>query len=160
LTPELSPERKPNPEVVTSGESNFESAKGSPALEPTGLRESPAYKRTGLEEELNTLIESLDEGQPHYDIEPEQATLAEEPTHYLLVDPEDELDLDPLVESSHFTEPRPNQPLYSPIENLFSAIQTFNQSLPIQTITMAQPAQSTNGTKELNLNKLEAFDGN
>jgi hypothetical protein len=43
-TPEPSPERKPNPEVATSGESDFESAKGSPALEPTGLRESPAYE--------------------------------------------------------------------------------------------------------------------
>jgi hypothetical protein len=110
---------------VTSGESDFESAKGSPALKPTGLRESSAYKRTGLEVELNPLIESLNEGRPCYDIEPERATLVEKPTHYLLVDPEDELDLDPLVESSYFTEPRPNQP-YSPIENLFSAIQTFN----------------------------------
>jgi hypothetical protein len=71
-TPKPSPERKPNPEVVTSGESNFESAKGSPALEPTGLRESPAYERTGLKE-LNPLIESLDEGRPCYDIEPERA---------------------------------------------------------------------------------------
>jgi hypothetical protein len=78
--PEPSPERKPNPEVVTSGESDFESAKESPALEPTGLRESPAYERTGLKEELNPLIESLDEGQPRYDIEPERAALAEEPT--------------------------------------------------------------------------------
>jgi hypothetical protein len=160
LRPEPSSERKPNPEVVTSGESDFESAKGSPTLELTGLRESPAYERTGLEEELNPLIESLDEGRPRYNIEPERAALAEEPTHYLLADPEDELDLDPLVESSYFTEPRPNQPLYSPIENLFSAIQTFNQPLPIQTITMAQPALSTNGAKELNLNKPEAFDGN
>jgi Ty3 transposon capsid-like protein/Zinc knuckle len=75
----------------------------------------------------------------------------------LLENPEDKLDLDPLVESSYFTEPHPNQPLYSPIENLFSAIQTFNQPLPIHTITMAQP---TNGPKELNLNKPEAFDGN
>jgi hypothetical protein len=103
------------------------------------------------------LIESLNEGRPHYNIEPERAALAEELTHYLLADPEDELDLDPLVESSYFTEPHPNQPLYSPIENLFSAIQTFNQLLPIHTITMAQP---TNGAKELNLNKPEAFDGN
>jgi hypothetical protein len=142
---------------VTSGESDFESAKGSPALKPTGLRESPAYKRTGLEEELNPLIESLDEGRPRYDIKPERAALAEEPTHYLLADPEDKLDLDPLVESSYFTEPRTNQPLYSPIENLSSAIQTFNQPLPIHTITMAQP---TNGAKELNLNKPEAFDSN
>jgi hypothetical protein len=44
LTPKPSPEQKPNPEVVTSGESDFESAKGSPALEPTELRESPAYE--------------------------------------------------------------------------------------------------------------------
>jgi hypothetical protein len=137
LTPELSPKQKPNPEVVTSGESNFESAKGSPALEPTGLRESPAYERTGLKVELNPLIESLDKGQPRYDIEPERATLVGEPTHYLLVDPENELDFDPLVESSYFTEPRPDQPPYSPIKNLFSAIQTFNQPLPIQTIDMA-----------------------
>jgi Retrotransposon gag protein len=156
-TPEPSPERKPNPDVATSGESNFESAKGSPTHKPTGLRESPAYKRTGLEERLNPLIESLDEGRPRYDTKTEQAALAEEPTHYLLADTEDELDLDPLVESSYFTEPRLNQPLYSPIENLFSAIQTFNQPPPIHTITMAQP---TNGTKELNLNKPEVFDGN
>jgi hypothetical protein len=52
-TPEPSPEWKPKPEVVTSGESDFESAKGNPALKLTGLRESPAYERTGLEEELN-----------------------------------------------------------------------------------------------------------
>jgi hypothetical protein len=159
-TPELSPERKPNPEVVTSGESDFESAKGSPALELTGLRESPAYERTRLEVELNPLIKSLDEERPRYDIEPKRAALVEEPTHYLLVNPEDELDLDPLVESSYFTEPRLNQPPYSPIKNLFSAIQTFNRPLPIQTIAMAQPAPSTNGAKELNLNKPEAFDSN
>jgi Domain of unknown function (DUF4939) len=75
----------------------------------------------------------------------------------LLENLEDELDLDPLVESSYFTEPCPNQPPYSPIENLFSAIQTFNRPLPIHTLTMAQP---TNGPKELNLNKPETFDGN
>jgi hypothetical protein len=137
LTPELSPERKPNPEVVTSGESDFESAKESPALKLTGLRESPAYKQTGLEIELNPLIESLDKGRPRYNTKPERAALVEEPTHYLLIDPKDKLDLDPLVESSYFTEPRPNRPPYSPIENLFSAIQTFNRPLPIQTITMA-----------------------
>jgi Domain of unknown function (DUF4939) len=146
LTPEPSPERKPNPEVVTSGKSDFESAKGSPALELTGLRESPAYKQTGLKEELNPLIESLDEGRPCYDIEPEQAALAEEPTHYLLADPEDELDPDPLIESSYFTEPRPNQPLYSPIENLFSKRST-NPFLFIRSLW-------------LNLNKPETFDGN
>jgi hypothetical protein len=75
----------------------------------------------------------------------------------LLADSENEPDLDPLVELSYFTKPRLNQPLYSPIENLFSTIQTFNQPLPIQMITMAQP---TNGPKELNLNKPETFDGN
>jgi hypothetical protein len=158
--PETSPERKPNPEVVTSGESDFENAKGSPTLKLTGLRESPAYERTRLKVELNPLIESLDEGRPCYDTETERATLAEEPTHYLLADPDDELDLDPLVESSYFTEPHLNQPPYSPIENLFTAIRTFNQPLPINTVNMAQPIQTTNGTKELNLNKPEPFDGN
>jgi Ty3 transposon capsid-like protein len=142
---------------VTSGESDFESAKGSPALEPTGLRERPAYKRTRLEEELNPLIESLNKGQPRYDTEPERAALVEEPTHYLLENSKDEHDLDPLVESSYFTEPCPDQPLYSPFENLLSTIRTFNQPLPIQMITMAQP---TNGPKELNLNKPETFNGN
>jgi hypothetical protein len=62
---------------------------------------------------------------------------------------------DPLVESSYFTEPRPDPP-YSPLENLFSAIQRHNQPV-VQTLTMAQP---TNGSKELNLNKPEPFDGN
>jgi Ty3 transposon capsid-like protein/Zinc knuckle len=158
LMPKPSPEQKPNPEVVTSGESDFESAKGSPTHEPTGLRESPAYEQTRSKLELHPWIESLDEARPHYDTETKRAALAEEPTHYLLENPEDEPDLDPLVESSYFTEPHPNQPLYSPIENLFSAIQTFNQ--PIYTITMAQPVQLTNGAKELNLNKPEVFDGN
>jgi hypothetical protein len=138
LMPEPSPERKPNPEVVTSGESNFESAKRSPALEPTGLRESPADEQTRLKLELHLLIESLDEGQPRYDTEPKQAALVEETPHYLLVEPE--TDLDPLVKSSYFTEPCPNQP-YSPIENLFTAIRTFNQPLPINTVNMAQPIQ-------------------
>jgi hypothetical protein len=143
LTPKLSAERKSKPEVVTSGESDFESAKGSPTLEPTGLNGSPAYERTRLKIELNPLIESLDKGRPRYDTEPERAALVEEPIHYLLVDPEDKLDLDPLVESSYFTKPCPNQTPYSPIDNLFSAIQTFNRPLPIQTITMAQPTKRT-----------------
>jgi Domain of unknown function (DUF4939) len=159
-TPEPSPERKPNPEVVTPGKSDFESAKGSPALEPTGLRESPATEQTGLKLELHPLIESLDEGRPCYDTETERATLVEEPTHYLLAETDDKLNLDPLVESSYFTEPRPSQPLYSPIENIFTAIQNFNQPLPIRTTTMAQPLPPTNRTKELNLNKPEVFDGN
>jgi Domain of unknown function (DUF4939)/Zinc knuckle len=135
---------------VTSGESDFESANGSPTLEPTGrLRESPAPERR--------LIDVI-EGPPQVDIE--RAALVEELTHYLLENPEDEHDLDPLVESSYFTEPRPDEPSYSPFENLLSTIRTFNQPLPVQTITMAQPAPSTNGAKELNLNKPEAFDGN
>jgi hypothetical protein len=115
--PKPSPKQKPNPEVVTSGKSDFESAKGIPTLKPTGLRESPAYERTGLEIELNPRIESLDEGRPHYDTKPERATLVEEPAHYLLVDPEDELDLDPLVESSYFTEPHPDQP-HTPLSKI------------------------------------------
>jgi hypothetical protein len=104
-TPEQSPEQKSNPEVVTSGESDFESAKGSPALELTGLRESPAYEQTGLKLELHLLIESLDEGRPRSNTEPERAASAEEPTHYLLAENINEPDLDPLVESSYFTEP-------------------------------------------------------
>jgi hypothetical protein len=36
LTPETSPEQKPDLETLTSGDFNFESAKESPALEPTG----------------------------------------------------------------------------------------------------------------------------
>jgi hypothetical protein len=62
---------------------------------------------------------------------------------------------DPLVESSYFTEPQPNPP-YSPIKNLFTAIQKHNQPT-LHTITMAQP---TNRPKELNLNKPKAFNSN
>jgi hypothetical protein len=36
LIPETSPKQKPDPETLTSGNSDFESAKESPALEPTG----------------------------------------------------------------------------------------------------------------------------
>jgi hypothetical protein len=39
--PEMSPEQKPDRETLTPGDSDFESAKESPALEPTGQRESP-----------------------------------------------------------------------------------------------------------------------
>jgi hypothetical protein len=35
LTPEPSPEQKPNPESLTSGDSDFESATESPAPKPT-----------------------------------------------------------------------------------------------------------------------------
>jgi hypothetical protein len=145
---------------VTSGDSDFESAKRSPALKPTGQGESSVHEQTRLKVESNPLIESLDEGRPCYDTKPEQAALVEETPHYLLAKPELGTNFNPLAESSYWTEPRPNQPLYSPFENLFNAIQNFNQPLPIHTITMAQPVQTTNGTKELNLNKPEVFDGN
>jgi Retrotransposon gag protein len=134
-TPEPSPERKPNPDVATSGESDFESAKGSPTHEPT-----------------RRLIDII-EGGPRVETEETERTKFVE---YLEGGPQDDFEEHhPLVESSYFTEPRPNPP-YSPIENLFSAIQRHNQPV-VQTITMAQP---TNGSKELNLNKPEAFDRN
>jgi Ty3 transposon capsid-like protein len=118
---------------VTSGESNFESATESPAHEPTSF------------------IDAI-EGGPQVETKRIRTELVE----YLERRPQDDFEENLLVESSYFTEPRPDQP-YSPIENLFSAIRTFNQPLPIQMITMAQ---ATNGIKELNLNKPEAFDGN
>jgi Zinc knuckle len=128
--PELSPERKPNPETLTSGDSNFESA-----------TESPAPKLT------RRLIDTI-EGGPQ--VETEQIK-------FFGGGPQDNFEeYHPLVESSHFTEPRPNPP-YSPIENLFSTIQKHNQPINLHTTTMAQPV---NGTKELNLNKPEAFNGN
>jgi hypothetical protein len=40
-TPEMSPKQKPDPETLTSDDSDFESAKESPALKLTGHRESP-----------------------------------------------------------------------------------------------------------------------
>jgi hypothetical protein len=133
--PEPSPERKPNPEVVTSGESEFESAtEESPAPEPT-----------------RRLIDMI-EGPPQVDIERTQTEFEE----YLEGGPQDETEEhNPLVKSSYFIEPRPNPP-YSPLEKLFSDIQRHNQPV-IQTLTMAQPV---NGSKELNLNKPEPFDGN
>jgi hypothetical protein len=134
-TPEPSPEQKPNPEVVTSGESDFESATGSPAPEPT-----------------RRLIDII-EGGPQVDTERTEQTKF---VKYLEGGPQDNIEKhDPLVESSYFTEPRPNPP-YSPLKNLFSAIQRHNQPI-VQTLTMAQP---TNRSKELNLNKPEPFDGN
>jgi hypothetical protein len=121
LTPETSPKQKPNPEPLTSGDSDFESATGSPAPEPTGQRE-------------NLPIDELIEGGPQVEIEQTQTKQIElieggpqikfEETH------------DPLVESSYFTEPRPNPP-YSPIKNLFTAIQKHNQFITLRTVTMA-----------------------
>jgi hypothetical protein len=132
-TPEPSPERKPNPEPLTSGDSDFESATGSPAPKPR-----------------RRLIDTIEGG-------PQVETERTESVEYLEGGRQDDIkEHNPLVESSYFTEPRPDQP-YSPIENLVSAIRTFNQPLPIQTIIMAK---HTNGIKELNLNKPEAFNGN
>jgi Ty3 transposon capsid-like protein/Zinc knuckle len=133
--PELSPERKPNPEVVTSGESDFESATGSPAPEPT-----------------SRLFDIIEGGPQVVTKRTERTELVE----YLEGGPQDNIEEhNPLVKSSYFTEPRPDPP-YSPLENLFSAIQRHNQPV-VQTLTMAQP---TNGSKELNVNKPKPFDGN
>jgi Ty3 transposon capsid-like protein len=134
--PEPSPKWKPNPEPLTSGDSDFESTTASPAPEPTKnlidtIEGGPQVKTKQTRTEQIELIE----GGPQLDLEEE---------HNLL------------VESSYFTEPWPDQP-YSPIENLFTNIKNFNQPLPINTITMAQPVA---GPKGLNLNKPEAFDGN
>jgi hypothetical protein len=134
LTPEPSPERKLNPEVVTSGESDFESATESPAPEPT-----------------RRLIDVI-EGPPQVETEQTQTKQAK----FFEGGPQDDLEEhNSLVKSSYFTEPRPEPP-YSPLENLFSAIQRYNQPV-VQTLTMAQP---TNRSKELNLNKPEPFDRN
>jgi hypothetical protein len=135
--PEPSPKQKLNPEPLTSGDSDFESATGSPAPKPTRtlintIEGRPQVETEQTQTEQTKLVEYL-EGGPHDNFE----------EHNLL------------VESSYFTEPQPNPP-YSPLKNLFSTIQRHNQPI-IQTITMAQ---SANESKELNLNKPEAFDGN
>jgi Domain of unknown function (DUF4939) len=137
-TPKPSPKQKPNPEPLTSGDSNFESATGSPAPEPTRnlidtIEGGPQVETEQTQTEQVRLIE----GGPQIDFEKEE-------THDLL------------VKSSYFTEPRPDQP-YSPIKIFFTNIRNFNRPLPINTITMAQPVA---GPKELNLNKPEVFDGN
>jgi Domain of unknown function (DUF4939) len=120
---------------VTSGESDFESATGSPAPEPT--------------RRLFDIIE----GGPQVVTKRTKRT---EFVKYLEGGRQDDIEKhNPLVESSYFTEPWPDPP-YSPLENLFSAIQRHNQPV-VQTLTMAQP---TNESKELNLNKPESFDGN
>jgi hypothetical protein len=128
--PEPSPKQKPNPETLTSGDSDFESATGSLAPEPT-----------------RKLIDMI-EGGPQ--VETKQIK-------FFVGGPQDNFEEHhPLVESSYFTEPQPDPP-YSPIENLFSTIQKHNQPITLHTTTMAQPI---NRTKELNLNKPEAFDRN
>jgi hypothetical protein len=134
-TPKLSPERKPNPEPLTSGDSDFESATESPAPTPTRNLTNTIEGGPQVEtEQTRTEQIKLIEGGPQIDFEEHNT----------------------LVESSYFTEPRPNPP-YSPIKNLFTAIQKHNQPITLHTTTMAQPV---NKTKELNLNKPEAFNGN
>jgi hypothetical protein len=141
--PETSPKWKLNPEPLTSGDSDFKSATESPAPKPTERRES-----------LHLPIDNLIEGGPQVKTEQTWTKQIE------LIEGGPQIDFeethDPLVESSYFTEPQPNPP-YSPIENLFTAIQKHNQLNPLHTVAMAQPV---NGTKKLNLNKLEAFNGN
>jgi hypothetical protein len=134
LTPKPSPEQKLNPETLTSGDSDFESATGSPAPRPT-----------------RELIDTI-EGGPQVKTEWTQTEQIEP----IEGGPQDNFEEhNPLVESSYFTEPWPNPP-YSPIKNLITAIWKHNQPIT-HTLTMAQPI---NGTKELNLNKPEAFNGN
>jgi hypothetical protein len=84
-TPEPSPEQKPNPEVVTSGESDFESATGeSPAPQPT-----------------RRLIDVIG-GPPQVDTERTQTEFEE----YLEGGPQDKTEeQNLLVKSSYFTKP-------------------------------------------------------
>jgi hypothetical protein len=101
LMPKPSPEQKSNPEPLTSGDSDFESATESPAPEPTRrlfdiIEGGPQVKTERTRTEQIELIE----GGPQLDFKEEH---------------------NPLVESSYFTEPQPNPP-YSPIENLVTAI--------------------------------------
>jgi hypothetical protein len=83
LMPETSLERKLNLEPLTSGDSNFESVKGSPALKPTGQGESSSPQTTRLEESSHPLIEDLAEGGPCYETK-RQTELVEGAPHYLL----------------------------------------------------------------------------
>jgi Domain of unknown function (DUF4939) len=133
--PEPSPEQKLNPEPLTSGDSDFESATGSPAPKPA-----------------RKLINMI-EGGPQVETEWTRTKKIE------LIEggPQDNFEEhNPLVKSSYFTKPQPDPP-YSPIENLVTAIRKQNQPITLCTTIMAQPV---NRTKELNLNKPEAFNGN
>jgi hypothetical protein len=127
---------------LTSGNSDFESAKESPELKLTGQRKSPdpwiylvAEKPYLGTEQTRTKQTELIEGGPQFEFEETDKLLAE---------------------SSYWTKPQPEQP-YFPIENLFASIIKLNWSTSVNTITMARPA---NGLKELNLNKPDTFDGN
>jgi hypothetical protein len=91
---------------------------------------------TGLEESSCPPIKDLVEGGPHYktkQTQTEQTKLIEGGPQFKVEETHD-----PLVKSSHFTKPRPNQP-YSSIKNLFTAIQNHNQPITLCTNTMAQP---------------------
>ena len=121
-----------DPATSVSGESDFESAEENP------------YYRTGQEENPSTREETK---QP----------VEENP--YL---EESETNLNPLASSiiirgELWTELRPPN---SPIENLFSQILEFwsSQNPTPHTNIMATPV--TNGTKEITLNKPDAYDGN
>jgi hypothetical protein len=84
-TPELSPEQKPNPEPLTSGDSDFESATGSLAPKPT-----------------RRLIDMI-EGGPQIETERTEQTKFVE---YLEGGPQDDFEEhNLLVKSSYFTEP-------------------------------------------------------
>jgi hypothetical protein len=101
--PEPSPKQKPNPEPLTSGDSDFESATGSPAPKPT-----------------RRLIDTI-EGGPQVETKrtrTEQVKLIEGGPQ---TDSEEEEEHNPLVESSYFTEPRPDPP-YLPLKNLVTVI--------------------------------------
>jgi hypothetical protein len=86
--PEPSPKHKLNPEVVTSGDSDFESATGSPAPE------------------LTRILINVIEGPPLVETERTRTEQAE----FFEGGPQDNFEENPLVESSYFTEPQPDQP--------------------------------------------------
>jgi hypothetical protein len=132
LTPEPSPKQKPNPEPLTSGDFNFESATGSPAPKPT-----------------RRLINTI-EGGPQVETKRAKRTKFVE---YLEGGPQDDIEEhNLLVKSSYFTEPGPDPPC-SPLENLFSTIQRHNQPI-FQTLTMAQPLTDPKYLISTNLNPL------
>jgi hypothetical protein len=87
--PEMSPKQKPDPEPLTSDDSDFESAKESPALKPRELRESP---------NLLTEEEQVKEG-PYF--EPETKLIEGGPQF------KTKSTYKPLAKSSYWTEPRP-----------------------------------------------------
>jgi hypothetical protein len=107
---------------LTSGDSNFESAKESPALKPTGQRKSP-------DPQIHLVTEKPYLGTKQ--TQTEQTELIEGGPQFKFEETNE-----PLAKSSYWTEPRPEQP-YSPIKNLFASIINLNQSTSVNTITMA-----------------------